>query len=63
MSFKSEWKQLPFKDKIDIIEAFFTIIVSVMALWGMITAWENGFFHNIRALSSRNRCARTRRGK
>ena len=51
MSFKSDWKQLPFKDKIDIIEAFFTIIVSVMALWGTITAWENGFFHNIKHIA------------
>ena len=48
MSFKSDWKQLPFKDKIDIIEDFFTIIVSIMALWGTIAAWENGFFHNIK---------------
>ena len=50
MSFRSDWKQLTFKDKMDILEAFFTIIVSIMALWGTLTAVENGFFSKMKHL-------------
>ena len=50
MSFRSDWKQLTFKDKMDILEAFFTIVVSIMALWGTFTAMENGFFGKIKHL-------------
>ena len=41
MSFRSDWKQLTFKDKMDILEALFTIVVSIIALWGTFTAIEN----------------------
>ena len=48
LSFRSDWKQLTFKDKMDILEAFFTIIVSIIALWGTFTAFENGFFNKVK---------------
>jgi len=44
----SEWKKLSFKDKMDILEAVCTIVVSLMALWGSIVAWENGFWHKLK---------------
>ncbi len=47
MSLRSDWKQLTFKDKMDILEAFFTIIVSIMALWGTFKAYEGGLFHKV----------------
>ena len=50
MSFRSDWKQLTFKDKMDILEAFFTIVVSIIALWGTFTAMENGFFTKMKHL-------------
>ena len=50
MSFRSDWKQLTFKDKMDILEAFFTIVVSIIALWGTFTAIENGFFSKMKHL-------------
>ena len=50
MSFRNDWKQLTFKDKMDILEAFFTIIVSIIALWGTFTAVENGFFSKMKHL-------------
>ena len=36
-----------FKDKLEIAESIFTIIVSVMAIWGTVIAWENGFWHKL----------------
>ena len=48
MSFRSDWKELTFKDKMDILEAFFTIVVSIIALWGTFSAVENGFFSKMR---------------
>ena len=48
MSLRSDWRQLTFKDKMDILEAFFTIIVSIIALWGTFTAVENGFFSKMK---------------
>ena len=50
MSLRNDWKQLTFKDKMDILEAFCTIVVSVMALWGTFTAIENGFFSKVKHL-------------
>ncbi len=32
----------------DIIEAVCTIIVTLMAVWGTLMAWENGFWHNLK---------------
>ena len=32
----------------DILEAFFTIVVSIIALWGTFTAMENGFFSKMK---------------
>ena len=26
---------------------YFTIIVSIMAIWGTLVAWENGFWHKL----------------
>lgn len=50
MSFRNDWKQLTFKDKMDILEAFFTIVVSIIALWGTFSAVENGFFSKMKHL-------------
>ena len=36
-----------FKDKLEIAEAIFTIVVSIMAIWGTLVAWENGFWHKL----------------
>lgn len=41
---KDKWT---IKDKLEIAEAIFTIVVSVMAIWGTIVAWENGFWHKL----------------
>jgi len=41
---KNNWT---FKDKLEITESIFTIIVSVMAIWGTLIAWENGFWHKL----------------
>lgn len=39
------------KDKLEVAEAVFTIIVSVMAIWGTIIAWENGFWHKLKHIA------------
>ena len=44
---KNNWT---FKDKLEIVEAFFTIVVSIMAIWGTLVAWENGFWHKLNTL-------------
>ena len=41
MKKKSGWT---FKDKLEITEALCTIIVSVMALWGTISAFQHNLF-------------------
>lgn len=41
---KNNWT---FKDKLEILEAIFTIVVSVMAIWGTLVAWENGFWRKL----------------
>ena len=41
---KNNWT---FKDKLEIAEAIFTIVVSIMAIWGTLVAWENGFWHKL----------------
>ena len=46
-----EKDKLSFKDKMDIMEAFCTIIVSGMAIWGTIVAWENGFWHKLKHIA------------
>ena len=44
MSFRSDWKQLTFKDKMDLLESFCTLVVSIIALCGTFSAEESGFF-------------------
>lgn len=39
------------KDTLDVLEAVFTIIVSLMAIWGTLVAWENGFWHKIKHIA------------
>lgn len=41
---KDKWT---FKDTLEMWEAIFTIIVSIMAIWGTLVAWENGFWHKL----------------
>lgn len=41
---KNNWT---FKDKLEITESIFTIVVSIMAIWGTLVAWENGFWHKL----------------
>ena len=41
---KNKWT---FKEKLEITESIFTIIVSIMAIWGTLIAWENGFWHKL----------------
>ena len=43
--------KLSFKDKMEIMEAICTIIVSVMAIWGTVAAWENGFWHKVKHIA------------
>ena len=45
---KNNWT---FKDKLEIVEAIFTIVVSVMAIWGTLVAWENGFWHKLERIT------------
>ncbi len=45
---KEKWT---LKDKLEMAEAVFTIIVSVMAIWGTIVAWENGFWHKLKHIA------------
>lgn len=45
---KEKWS---LKDKLEIAEAIFTIIVSAMAIWGTIVAWENGFWHKLKHIT------------
>lgn len=42
---KDKWT---FKEQLEVWEAIFTIIVSVMAIWGTLLAWENGFWHKLK---------------
>ena len=49
---KNNANKLSFKDKLDIAEAIFTIIVSIMAIWGTLIAWENGFWHKIESITN-----------
>ena len=44
---KDKWT---FKEQLEVWEAIFTIIVSVMAIWGTLLAWENGFWHKLKHL-------------
>lgn len=43
---------LTFKDKLEIAEAIFTIVVSIMAIWGTLVAWENGFWHKLERITN-----------
>ena len=45
---KNKWT---FKDKLEITESIFTIIVSIMAIWGTLIAWENGFWHKLERIT------------
>ena len=45
MKLRENWRGLTFKERIDIIGDVVTIIVSSMAIWGSVVAWESGFFH------------------
>ncbi|MBS4773927.1 MAG: hypothetical protein KHX55_06610 [Proteobacteria bacterium] len=45
---KERWS---LKDKLEVAEAVFTIIVSTMAIWGTIVAWENGFWHKLKHIA------------
>ena len=45
MGFRESWPNLTFKEKVDLVGDVVTIIVSIMAIWGSIAAWESGFFH------------------
>ena len=47
---KNKWT---FKDKLEIAEAIFTIIVSIMAIWGTLVAWENGFWHKLERITNK----------
>ena len=44
---------LTFKDKLEIAEAIFTILVSIMAIWGSLVAWENGFWHKLERITDK----------
>jgi len=47
---KNKWT---FKDKLEIAEAIFTIVVSIMAIWGTLVAWENGFWHKLERITDK----------
>lgn len=44
---QNQENRLSLKDKLDIAEAVCTIIVTVMALWGTIVAFQHNLFHKI----------------
>ena len=46
-----EKNKFTFKDKLEIVEAIFTIVVSIMAIWGTLVAWENGFWHKLKSVT------------
>ena len=46
---KNKWS---FKDKLEIAESIFTIIVSIMAIWGTVVAWQNGFWHKLERITN-----------
>lgn len=48
---KEEIKSLSFKEKTELIDAVFSILLSIIALWGTLSAWQNGFFHKIKYLA------------
>lgn len=39
---------LRIKDTLDILEDIMTIIVSLIALWGSLAAYQNGFWHKLK---------------
>ena len=41
-------EKLSFKDKMDLLEAICTIIVSVGALWGGFVVWESKAVHKMK---------------
>lgn len=45
---KEKWS---LKDKFEVAEAIFTIIISLMAIWGTVIAWENGFWHKLKHIA------------
>lgn len=45
---KEKWT---LKDKFEVAEAIFTIIVSLMAIWGTVAAWENGFWYKLKHIT------------
>ena len=47
---KNKWT---IKDKLEIAEAIFTIVVSMMAIWGTLVAWENGFWHKLERITDK----------
>ena len=48
---KTQNNKFTFKDKLEIVEAIFTIVVSIMAIWGTLVAWENGFWHKLKSVT------------
>ena len=50
---KQRQNQWTIKDKLEIAEAIFTIVVSMMAIWGTIVAWENGFWHKLERVTDK----------
>ena len=45
-----EWNNLSFKDKLEVLEAICTIFVTIMAIWGTISAWESGLWHKVKRI-------------
>ena len=50
---KQQQNKWTFKDKLEIAEAIFTIVVSIMAIWGSLVAWENGFWHKLERITDK----------
>ncbi len=53
MKKNSQNNKWTFKDKLEITEAIFTIVVSIMAIWGTLVAWENGFWHKLERITDK----------
>ena len=53
MKKNSQNNKWTFKDKLEIAEAIFTIVVSIMAIWGTLVAWENGFWHKLERITNK----------
>ncbi|MFI3240939.1 MAG: hypothetical protein R3Y43_00035 [Alphaproteobacteria bacterium] len=47
-------KKQDIKEFLEITEAIFTIVVSIIAVWGTLHAWESGFLNKLHKIVEYN---------